>query len=130
MKYILKPKWKKCVHINTIYCHKTIKERLAEEDETYRYEEFKVELAEGIDVEELKSWDEFDLDDTDTFLSFEMLDNPVSGDVTYSEWDIENACTDEEREAIEEGNIWDLEDWKSFRSFHSIQSECEIVPVS
>jgi len=131
MKYILKPKFKKSVLVETSWAHNDDKSKTAMNNEYYRYEEFEVELAEGVDVEELKTWDEFDLDDTDTFVSYEWLDtSPVSGDVTYSEWEVSNGCSDEERELIEEGDIYELENWDTENSFTTIQCECDIEPVS
>ena len=131
MQYILKPKWKKCVCVETQWAHNDEPKRNAINSEYYRYEEFEVTLAEGVDVEVLKTWEEFDLDDEETFASYEWLDtSPVSGDVAYSDWEVSNACTDEEREAIEEGDIWNLEDWDTTESYTKINSECEITPAS
>jgi len=130
MKYVLKPKWKKSVIISTVYHHDKDKTKSASSEETYRYEEFEVELAEGVDIDELCTWDDFDLDDTDTFKSYEMLDNPVSGDVTYCEWETSSGVDDDEEEMIMDGCIWDLEDWSETNSYTSIQCECEIVVTS
>ena len=113
MKCILKPKWKKSVSITTEYFHKTDKTKAASSDEVFRYEEFEVELAEGITVEELQTWDDFDLNDTSTFVSYEMLSNPVSGDVTYCEWETTNGLDDEEQELIMDGGIAYIEDGES-----------------
>ena len=130
MKYILKPKWKKSVIITTVFRHNNDTTKAASSDETYRYEEFEVELAEGVNIDELRTWDDFDLDDTDTFTTYEMLDNPVSGDVTYCEWDTSSGVDADEEEMIMEGCIWDLEDWSATESYTSIQCECEITPAS
>ena len=130
MKCILKPKWKKSVSVTTEYFHKTDKTKAASSDEVIRYEEFEVELAEGITVEELQTWDDFDLNDTTTFVSYEMLNNPLSGDVTHCEWETTNSLDDEEQELIMDGCIWDLEDWESTNSYTYIQCECEVVPLS
>lgn len=130
MKYVLKPKWKKSVRVDTVWAHIADSSKNATQTEFYRYEEYEVEFAEGVNIEEIKNWDEFDLDDEDTFLSYELIDNIISGDVTYDEWEASEACSDEERETIEEGNIWDLEDWDSTSSYTTIQCECDIIPVS
>lgn len=130
MKYLLKPKWKKSVRVDTVWAHIADSSKNAIQTEFYRYEEYKVEFAEGINVEEVKNWDDFDLDDEDTFLSYELIDNPISGDVTYDEWSVSVACTDEERETIEEGNIRDLEDWDSTNIYTTIQCDCEIILAS
>jgi len=130
MKYILKPKWKKSVLVETQWVHNDDNDRNARNSEYYRYEEFEVKLAEGVDVEELKTWDKFNLTTDSTFEEYEWIDAEYSGDVSYGEWEISKACTDEEREAIEEGSIWDLEDWDIGDSYTTIDCECEIVPVS
>ena len=131
MKYILKPIWKKSVFVETHWVHNDDLNRGATNSTYYRYEEFEVILAKDVDVEELKTWEEFDLDDAETFASYEWLDtSPVSGDVIYSDWEVSNACTDEEREAIKEGGLWALEDWDTGEIYTRIYCECEITPVS
>ena len=124
------PKWKKSVIITTVYFHKTDKTKSASSEETFRYEEYQVELADGITVEELQTWDYFDLDDTATFISYQMLNNPVSGDVTHCEWETSSGMDAEEEELIMDGCVWELEDWESTNSYTQIQCECEVSPVS
>ena len=115
----------------TVWQHETDATKTATNTEYYRYEEYEVELAEGIDVEELKTWDEFDLDDLETFASYEWLDtSPVSGDVTYAEWEVSAGCSDEEREQIEEDEIYDLEGWHIMGNYITLTCECDIIPVS
>lgn len=137
MKYILQPKWKKCVYETTVYTdteydeesktHTVIKSATC--TESFRYEEFEVELAEGVDVEDLKTWNEFELDDTSVFSSYEQLDNPVTGDGCSYDAEEFVGLTDEEITFIEDNEVYETTLQPS--SWHTVIScECEIVPVS
>ena len=131
MKYILKPKGKKRVEVHTRWENIEDKSKYATCIETYRYEEFEIQLAEGIDIEELKIKQDFDLADFNTFTKYEWLDSsPLSGDVTDVDRELHN-CDSEEQEKIESGEIYELDDWEQNGDYYRvfITCECDFIPV-
>jgi hypothetical protein len=129
MRYVLKPEFKKCV-VQTQSWKKKGSSAAASLEEIYRYEEFEVELQEGVALEDWDS-EQVELTDTSIFASYKWLDNPVSGDVVYrAVTDVDGDISDEEEEAIADDRADNLEDWEATKYTLEIQCESVWLPVS
>ena len=131
MHYIVSPKYKKSVRYKTTYKHKSKEMVFAGHEQYYRFESFCVEFQPGVDPEEVKEWDELELDDDDVVKSYEPHEG--DGDETYAEWEF-SGLSDEEREELEEYieeecGLYDHEDWEEVEVTISIEGGVNIEPA-
>jgi len=124
MRYLVKPKFKNTILIKTQWGHKIDSNKSATEICWYSYQEYEVELAEGIDISECEKLKVVNLDDIKIFKSYIEADDQGGGDLHYQEWDSVKGTTEEENDRIYDNAIWELENWVSGKSTKIINCSC------
>ena len=74
MQYIVKPKWKKRVVIEKIYKHEP-SGKVCSFECWYRYENYIVTFAEGVDIGEVKTWEKLNLTDADIVVDYDVYED-------------------------------------------------------
>ena len=130
MKYIVSPKYKKSVRYETVYRHTSRVNTIAILEQYLRFESFLVEFQPGVNIEEVKDWDQLDLDDSETVTVYETRENFT--DVSVADWRFSGLSEEESQELemyIEEnGGIYDHEDWEELELTISILGGVNIEP--
>ena len=127
MKYLIKPKFNNCILIETRYGHNKDKSKSATEICWYRFQEYEVELADGVDIDQLKQSKTINLSDTTIFKSYIEADDQGGGDLHYQEWDHLKGTSEEEEERIYDNAMYELEDWVEIKSTVKINCSCEFT---
>ena len=134
MQYIVKPKWKKSVVIEEIYKHEP-SGKVCSFECWYRYESYIVTFAEGVDIDEVKTWENLNLTDADIVVEYDVYED--ADDISSTDANLSN-LPEGVQEAIQnfqedEDLAWDevFEDYDGliyFDTSHRIQCEVSIEP--
>ena len=130
MKCIVSPKYKKSVRYETTYKHTSKDMAFAEHEQYYRFESFLVKFKRGVNIEEVKDWEQLDLNDGEVVKSYEPHEG--DGDETSSFYSFsglsEDECEELELYIEENGGIYYHEDWKEVELTISILGGVNIEP--